>query len=117
MRRPASRMLVKRVGRPQLQDASGKGVAVKAWLSSLQAGMVVGILFVDEDLFHERMLIWPVDSAAGDWICITPDDDMYADGVEVPWRGGVADPWFLVWGRWLCPPGGGREVLPVRFLP
>ena len=47
-------------------------------LSKLQPGRRV-VLRYDEDLWHERLLCWPVDRSTARWVVLTPDDDMYEE--------------------------------------
>ena len=110
-------MLLRRGARSQFQDASGKGATAKAWLSSLHAGMVVGILFVDEDLFHERMLLWLVDSAGGPWMCFTPDSDVYAGMLRC--EGGEESPilGFLCGEDGSAPPKAAGQLYRFTFIP
>ena len=66
--------------------ASGVGVEEVVWLSKLCPGMSVGIMFADEDIYHERVLIAPGSKASGDWMCLSPDLDQYVEGMRL--RGG-----------------------------
>ena len=80
MRRPSARGGRER--RPsRFLRPSGAADAEAAWLSELKPGLTAGVLYEDEDLYHERLLIWPVAPKLGDWFVMTPDSDVYVEGL------------------------------------
>ena len=64
----------------------GSAVAGPAWWSSLRPGMSVGVKFDDdsEDLWHERLLLWPCSANGSQWYVVTPDSDKYVEDLTCP---------------------------------
>ena len=60
---------------------TGAALGAKEWCASLLPGLTVGVLFEGDDLWHERLLLWPSDPVKGDWYCLTPDGDKYVEGL------------------------------------
>ena len=84
LKRPAAKKLAMKVRSSRItkyRRHTGAALGVKEWWASLLPGMVIGILFADEDLWHERLLLWPTDRAKCHWYCLTPDDDRYVEGL------------------------------------
>ena len=84
----------KKVGRlsgrrgPRLLDKSGQECEDSAWLSELLTGLSAGLLYEEEDLWHERLLIFPVDGN-GRWYILTPDADLYIEDLACKTAGGA----------------------------
>ena len=68
----------------RLFHPSGAGAAAAEFYASLFPGVVVGVLFVDEDLYHERFLLWPTDLGKGEWMVYTTDQDRHPEALSCP---------------------------------
>ena len=75
------RLSGRRGSRLRLLGPDGQESEDRAWLSKLAAGNSVGLLYEGDDLWHERYLLYPVDSA-GRWYILTPDGDVYIEDVS-----------------------------------
>ena len=63
-------------------DEGGRPLAEEDWLSRLAVGRRVGLYYAEADkLWHERMLIYPVDGESAEWYVLTPDGDIYIENV------------------------------------
>eukprot|EP00974_Lingulodinium_polyedra_P125726 11195582-Lingulodinium_polyedra.AAC.1 len=51
-----------------------------ASLRTLRAGTRLLLYYADDDVYHERIALWPVDR--GRWVMVTPDSDMYDEVVD-----------------------------------
>ena len=65
----------------RLLGPDGQESGVRAWLSKLAAGNSVGLLYEGDDLWHERYLLYPLESA-GRWYIRTPDGDVYIEDLS-----------------------------------
>ena len=72
----------------RLLDQEGRECADQAWLSKLIIGLSAGLLYVDEDLWHARLLVYHVD-AQGRWYIITPDSHISIEDVSCRTQGGA----------------------------
>ena len=45
----------------KFNNCEGERLVAAAWWSSLRPGLSVGVKFEEDDLWHERLLLWPCD--------------------------------------------------------
>ena len=87
-------MALPRSGNLPAQD--GAVVDQVSW-SSRVPGHRILVWYEDDDVWHERVLLWPSHDVAGRsrdrWVVLTPDDDVY---VEDYGPGGVASDVFAL---------------------
>ncbi|CAK0828390.1 unnamed protein product, partial [Prorocentrum cordatum] len=61
----------------QLAQAVAAGCAVAGCLREARLGERVRVAYVDDDVDHERMLVWPVSEAL--WYVMSPDRDVWVE--------------------------------------
>ena len=62
-------------------DPAGLSCEAEAWSRRLRAGARVGLWYPGDTLWHERILLYPVNRKKGDWYILTPDLDVYIENV------------------------------------
>ena len=65
----------------KLLSVDGRRLEEAAFLNKLLPGRRVGVYYPDDDLWHERLLLYPVVPKTGEWYVLTPDDDVYVENV------------------------------------
>ena len=51
-----------------------------AFWSSLIPGQTLAVFYEDDDVYHERILLWR--HSGGHWFVLTPDGDRYTEDVR-----------------------------------
>ena len=67
-------------GQPQLLSATGQGVGVVEFCSKLLPGRSVLVWYADDNVWHERVLLFP--KGPREWVSLTPDKDRYAERLD-----------------------------------
>ena len=67
--------------KPALLKPSGAGAGEEEFFNECVPGAYVGLFYDDDpDVWHEALLVWPLDKEHHPWVILTPDGDLY----EVP---------------------------------
>ena len=66
---------------PRLSSVAGDGVEAAAWCSKLRPGLSVLVWYADGDVWHERLLLFPV-RTNGQWAILSADDDRYTEYID-----------------------------------
>ena len=54
--------------------------AVAGWWDDMKLGSVVEVTYMNDDIPHERVLLWPV-REGGEWIVLSPDGDEWLEAL------------------------------------
>ena len=64
---------------------TGRVCEAAEYLDKLCPGRSIGLLYVDDeggdDLWHERILLYPASESGNEWWVMTPDRDVYVENV------------------------------------
>ena len=50
--------------------------------SKMKPGSKVGVWYTGDSVWHERILLYPVDIGIGTWVVRTPDGDQYVEQLD-----------------------------------
>ena len=75
-----------------------------AELSGLLVGKTLAVWFSDDDVWHERLILWPSGTTSTSYYILTPDDDIYVEELDPgvsdgPVRTRIKGDTFNYWSR------------------
>jgi hypothetical protein len=65
---------------PKLYDPAGRRVAAEGWCTKLIPGATVGLWYVGDDVWHERLVLGK--TRPNFWQVLTPDGDTYEEDLD-----------------------------------
>eukprot|EP00971_Amphidinium_carterae_P017385 342789-Amphidinium_carterae.2 len=97
------------------RDHLGSAVEEAEFLNRLRVGGYVSVFYRDDDVWHQRLLLWKPKGSVSRWVIYTPDGDLYEEDLAGDPANGVA--------RVVLHSGGGdrprclRRSYRFRILP